>query len=153
VRSPIGEVTGSIGGLREILVRVVRTSTADANRRGAPRYPTDARAEVLDVAGQMRAVALLDVSETGAKIRCGADVRLGKTGKLKLEGVTSALPFVVRARQPDCIHVEFELPDELAKLYRQWLGTRFDTVRAKARERAVDGPRRRSEPAAIIQGD
>lgn len=124
VRTSISDVTDKIGGLREILVRVVRTSTEDANRRIARRYPVASRGEILDRKGRPLQGELLDVSESGAKIRCTPEMQPGETGALKLEGISTTLPFVVRATQADCLHVELQLTDSQKDSYRRWLSSR-----------------------------
>jgi methyl-accepting chemotaxis protein len=92
VRSSIGEVSSNISGLREILVRVVRTSTADANRRMAARYSIAARGEIFDRAGRRCKGELIDISQAGARIQCDHDMQAGETGALTVEGFASRLP-------------------------------------------------------------
>jgi hypothetical protein len=44
-------------------------------------------------------------------------MRLGESGSLKVEGFASALPFIVRAKKTDSLHVELELSEPLSVLY------------------------------------
>jgi methyl-accepting chemotaxis protein len=121
VRVSIGEVTGNIGGLREILVRVVRSSMADANRRMAVRHTVSAQGQIFDHSGKQHEGELLDISETGARIRCSPEIQQGEAGTLKVQGFATALPFIVRGKKGDSLHVELELPEPLSVSYRQWM--------------------------------
>jgi methyl-accepting chemotaxis protein len=132
VRTCIGEVTDSIGGLRGILVRVVRTSTADANRRLSVRHAISARGEIFDSAGRRHQAEVLDISESGARIRCNPEMQPGETGELKVQGFGTALPFVVRGKRADNLHVELQLLEPLSASYRQWMNDRVKTDLARA---------------------
>jgi methyl-accepting chemotaxis protein len=132
VRTCIGEVSDNIGGLREILVRVVRKSTADANRRMSVRHEISARGEIFDRAGRQHQGELLDISESGARIRCNPKMQLGEIGALKVQGFASTLPFIVRGNRGDCLHVELQLPDAVSGAYRQWMNDRVKSDLARA---------------------
>jgi methyl-accepting chemotaxis protein len=121
VRIGMGEVTTSIGGLREILVRVVRTSMADANRRMSMRHVVAARGQVFDSAGRQHEAELLDISETGVRLRCSPEMRPGETGSVKVQGLSAALPFIVRQANGDNLHVELRLSSALSDEYRLWM--------------------------------
>jgi methyl-accepting chemotaxis protein len=132
VRSSIGEVSSNIGGLREILVRVVRTSTADANRRMSARHPTSLGGEIFDSVGMRHEGELLDISETGARIRCNPEMKRGETGALKVQGFETTLPFAVRGKDGDNLRVELQLTDSLSASYRQWLNDQVKSGLAQA---------------------
>jgi methyl-accepting chemotaxis protein len=131
VRACIGEVTNSINGMQEVLVRVVRTSTADANRRMSTRYAITARGQVFDGAGRQHEAEALDISETGVRMRCNWEMRAGETGALKIQGFASALPFVVRYADSGNLHVELELSEPLSASYRQWIKQQFESELAR----------------------
>jgi methyl-accepting chemotaxis protein len=132
VRSCIGEVSANIGGLREVLVRVVRSSTADADRRASVRHRVSVRGEIFDGDGARHQGELVDISETGARIRCNPELPQGAGGMLKLQGFATALPFIVRDKKGDCLHVEFQLPDPQTVLYRQWMNDQVKPRLARA---------------------
>jgi methyl-accepting chemotaxis protein len=132
VHTCIGEVSKNISGLREILVRVVRSSTADANRRMSVRHTISVRGEIFDRGGQRHKGELLNISETGARIRCNPEMQPGETGSLKVEGFGSALPFIVRAKKADSLHVELLLSEPVSELYRPWMNERVASNLARA---------------------
>jgi hypothetical protein len=132
VRSSIAEVSSNISGLREILVRVVRTSTADANRRMSARHPTSLGGDIFDSAGRRHDGEVLDISESGACIRCHPEMPRGETGVLKVLGFETALPFAVRGKDGDSLRVEFQLPEPLSASYRQWMNDRVKSELARA---------------------
>jgi methyl-accepting chemotaxis protein len=132
VRTSIGEVAANIAGLRETLVRVVRTSTADANRRMSTRHAVSLYCEISDRSGRKHEGELLDISETGASIRCNPEMARGEIGALKVQGFAAALPFVVRDRRGDSLHVELQMSEPLAISYRQWMNDRFKSALPRA---------------------
>jgi methyl-accepting chemotaxis protein len=125
VRQSIAEITDNIAGLQAILVRVVRTSTEDANRRKSARYPVTVSAEVLDATGKRIDGEIVDISEAGAKIGCSSGMRVGDKGCLRLQGISSPLPFVVRGQQEEALHVEFELSDSQGAVFAHWFSSRI----------------------------
>ena len=132
VRRSIGEITENIAGLRAVLVRVVRTSTDDTNRRKYPRYPLAVQAEILDGSGKRLIGELVDISEAGAQLSCSSGMRSGEKGSLNLDGLRLPLPFVVRARQGEALHVEFELNEVQRSIFRQWFDQRLASTQALA---------------------
>jgi methyl-accepting chemotaxis protein len=132
IRACIGEVSDNIGGLREILVRVVGSSTADANRRMSTRHAITARGEIFDRAGRQYDGELLDISETGTRIRCNPEIPVGETGTLKVQGFAERLPFIVRGNRGDSLHVELQLQEALAVSYRRWMNGRVKSDLAQA---------------------
>ncbi|MCZ8310775.1 MAG: methyl-accepting chemotaxis protein [Magnetospirillum sp.] len=121
VRAAIASVTKNVEGLRQILVRVVRTSTQDANRRKFPRFAIQAGVDVYDGSGARIEGTLVDASEGGAHVRTAHAMRNGERGTLRFDGLSHTLAFAVRERVNDQIHVEFEKPPAD---YAQWLARR-----------------------------
>jgi methyl-accepting chemotaxis protein len=131
VRQSISEITTNIVGLQAALVRVVRTSTEDANRRKFHRYAVKINAEILDSSNKQIGVELVNLSEGGAMIGCSSGMRAGEKGSLRLEGISAPLPFVVRAQHDEVLHAEFELTEALSATFLQWLNQRISTKLAK----------------------
>jgi methyl-accepting chemotaxis protein len=131
VRQSISEITTNIVGLQAALVRVVRTSTEDANRRQFHRYAVKVNAEILDTSNRRIAAEMVDISEGGAMIGCSSGMRTGEKGSLRLEGLSTPLPFVVRAQQDEVLHVEFNLTEALGATLLQWFDQRISTKLAK----------------------
>ncbi len=129
VRTAIGGVGSSLDELKRILVRVVRTSTADADRRKHPRYPVKARIDVIDGAGKKLDATLIDVSQGGAHFRCETQMRAGERGTIRFDGLPAALAFVVRFREKNgSIHVEY--PDAANGGFADWLRQRSAGMKA-----------------------
>ncbi|MCA3262028.1 MAG: PilZ domain-containing protein [Telmatospirillum sp.] len=127
VRAAIASVTKNVEGLRQILVRVVRTSTQDANRRKFPRFAIQASVDVYDGSGARIEGTLVDASEGGAHVRTTHVMRNGERGTLRFEGLAHTLAFAVRERVNDQIHVEFEKPPAD---YASWLARRSAGLKA-----------------------
>jgi methyl-accepting chemotaxis protein len=121
VRAAISSVTKNVEGLRQILVRVVRTSTEDANRRKFPRFAIQASVELHAGTGGRVDASLIDASEGGAHVRTTQAMRNGERGTLRFEGLTQSLAFAVRESVNDELHLEFDKPPAE---YAPWLERR-----------------------------
>ena len=99
----------SIGGLRQAVIRVVRTATPEVNRRQAPRFAVHAPCHItLPDRGRCDA-RVIDLSEGGASLRGAPAVPSGTTGSLELSGVGFPLPFRVIAGEGGLLRVAFTL--------------------------------------------
>jgi methyl-accepting chemotaxis protein len=125
VREAVASVGQSLDGLKRILVRVVRTSTADADRRRFPRFAVKANIDVIDGGNRKIAATLLDASEGGAHFRCEAAMRQGERGQIRFDGFGQSMPFTVRFREKDSVHVEFAANAAFAS----WIGQRSAGMR------------------------
>jgi methyl-accepting chemotaxis protein len=95
--------------LRHSVIEVVRTSTAEVDRRQGRRHAVDLTAR-LAIAGQGdHAARVSDLSEGGALVRGVPDVPDGTHGTLRLTGLAVGLPCVVRLTDADGMHVAFDL--------------------------------------------
>ena len=109
VRENVAALNSAVGELRQTLIRVVRTSTAEVDRRSSDRYKIDLPCQV-SVPGQPAYSAYVaEISQGGAQVRGGSPLKSGSHGTLQLEGVSLALPFVVRSSVTDTMQVAFEL--------------------------------------------
>jgi methyl-accepting chemotaxis protein len=111
MRDAISGVSSNLSSLQSVLVRTVRSSAAEVDRRLGKRYPTDLEVTVTDSRQAMHATALVDLSEGGAWIRCAPQLGLNETGVLRIKGFASALPFTVRTLDGEAAHVAFTLGD------------------------------------------
>ena len=109
VNSLSEQVSGGIEHLREVLVRIVRTSTKEVDRRREPRYRIDRPAELRSDAGSAT-VNVENLSEGGARLI--GDMRgleAGGTISLSMAEIGVPLTAKVLAVNGQSIHVKFEL--------------------------------------------
>ncbi len=125
VRQAITSVSRNVEELRGILVRVVRTSTRDANRRVWPRYALKLTVEMADAAGKRVDASLLDISEGGANLKSDATMRAGDHGTLRLDGFAQRLAYDVRAVENGRIHIEFDFANADPAEFKAWLTPRI----------------------------
>ena len=88
-------LTAAVAELRQAVVRVVRTSATEVDRRLVPRYDVDLPCR-LSLPGQSPFTArLVDLSIHGARV--GSEHRLKKSasGTLAIDGIPGSLPFQV----------------------------------------------------------
>jgi methyl-accepting chemotaxis protein len=120
VRDAISQVSTHLTSLRGILVKVVRTSTEEANRRRFPRFRSSLPIKVVCQTRARPEAVLSDISEGGAWIKGVPDLDIGETGSMHIHGFDPHLPFTVRSKSPDAIHVEFDLGRH-SEAYTSWL--------------------------------
>lgn len=109
-----GGLNTSVGDLRHAVIRVLRTSTTELNRRGAVRYDVDMPCR-LEFAGHAATEArVTDISEGGASVRGAAFADPGTRGMLFLDGTGIALACSVRSRDDGGLHLMFEPGSETA---------------------------------------
>ncbi len=118
-----------VDGLRHSVIRVVRTSTADVDRRHAARYPVALPCHVTVAGLGTQPATAADLSEGGALIRGGPALSVGNRGTLEVDRISVKLPFVVRAAAGEASHLAFDLDAATAKSFAQML-QRLDGQRA-----------------------
>ena len=122
VRETAGSLHGAVDSLKHAVTRIVRTSTADADRRQESRHKVDLPCQ-LSVAGRATAAArVIDVSSGGAHVAGVPLLPPGTRGTLTVDGYGRPLPCVVRACDDQrSLHVEFELDAQTAQAWRDGL--------------------------------
>ncbi|MGJ5175980.1 PilZ domain-containing protein [Bradyrhizobium oligotrophicum] len=112
-----------IAGLRDILDKVAHTP--DADRRRSPRIRTSLPIKVIDDRTGPVNAELVDISEGGAWFRFDLEPGIGDRGILQCAGFDADIPYHVRARDNDTLHVEFELGDQ-REAYLAWFRSSFE---------------------------
>jgi methyl-accepting chemotaxis protein len=121
VRENASALEVAMAELRHAVIKVVRTSADEVNRRDGPRYPVDLPCRV-SAAGAVQAARLMDLSETGAQICDAPSLTLESRGTVLLDGVAAPLPFVVRdTDNKGRLHVEFEATEPTRSAVNQLL--------------------------------
>jgi hypothetical protein len=121
VQEAISAASANIAALRSILVRVVRTSSEDANRREYPRFKVDMPVVVTDSRGLRATSRLIDISEGGARIESVPGLISGDTCALQLEGLSVAIPFIVRDQLGRQLQLEPTANGDTKQQYIAWL--------------------------------
>jgi methyl-accepting chemotaxis protein len=114
LRGHTDSLNGAIEELRHTVVRVVRTSTAEVNRRRSSRYRVDLRCTLDvsrgDIPGGERIIArITDLSEGGAWLEDAPELPVGRRGSLLIDRVGFPLPFTVQAAHDGTLHIAFNL--------------------------------------------
>jgi methyl-accepting chemotaxis protein len=124
VRNAIGSVASNLSSLRSILVKVVRTTTTEANRRQGPRFKANGPVRMAGPGMDRLKAVLVDISEGGAWVRVDQNLNMGAIGKIQLDGFAWELPFTVRARENDALHIEFNLSQHRLA-YQKWFESNY----------------------------
>ncbi|WP_246148579.1 methyl-accepting chemotaxis protein [Skermanella pratensis] len=110
VKAGSSEVAVSIDDLRRVLVRVVRTSTAEANRRRDVRFDVDEPCSV-EIGSDRRSARIANLSEGGAMIAGVTGIRVGTQGVLVLDRRGVRMRFDVLDGDGGALHVRFAAQD------------------------------------------
>ncbi len=110
------DVARAIEELRQVLVRIVRTSTGDADRRRKPRYRVDEPGGLM-VGGAQHLVAIHNLSTGGAMIAPVAGLAVGARGVLRLERFAVGATVFVKAVEHNRVHLAFDsdCPDDFVR--------------------------------------
>ncbi len=106
VNASSSELDQSIAALRSSVIRVVRTSSEDVNRRRHPRLPATHPCR-LTCDGRMITGRLRDLSEGGAAVIDLSEPPRGNSGRLEIDGVHGSIPFSIVASDDDALSVAF----------------------------------------------
>jgi methyl-accepting chemotaxis protein len=108
VRDDAASLNAALGGLRQAVIRVVRTATPEVDRRDATRYEVNVACRVT-ASGRSFDAYIADLSDSGARVRGAPVLPAGSRGTLDIETVGFPLPFNVKQSGGDSLHVAFEL--------------------------------------------
>jgi hypothetical protein len=110
VRQNATGLNAAVGDLRQSVIRVVRESSADVDRRHAHRYPVDLSASLVVSGRPVSSVRVTDLSEGGARVHGGPPLPEGMRGTLRFDKEDLAVPFTARAGEDHDLHLMFQ-PD------------------------------------------
>jgi methyl-accepting chemotaxis protein len=106
-----------VGELKASVIRVVRSSAAEVNRRVHDRHQLDLGC-LLSVAGlDPRRVHAVDISHGGAAVTGAGALQVGTGGTLEVEGIGMAVAFTVAATDARAVHLEFQLDSKSADAF------------------------------------
>jgi methyl-accepting chemotaxis protein len=109
VHSSTVALSRAVMDLRHSVIRVVRTSTAEVNRRQNLRFPADLPARLMITGQDGHAVRVSDLSEGGALVTGAPDLQTETRGALHIEGIGVPLPCTVRGSSAKGMHLAFAL--------------------------------------------
>ncbi len=119
VNALAGQVAHSIEDLRAVLVRVVRTSTKDVDRRRKPRYALACPGH-LTAAGRNFVVTVENCSEGGALLRhrhTDLTIQMGERVDLTINGITGPVSGRVKSAVSGEIHLKFAMDGVAASAF------------------------------------
>jgi hypothetical protein len=117
VRDDAASLNTALGDLRQAVIRVVRTSTPEVDRRDDPRYEVKLACRI-SAGSQSFGAQVADLSDSGAHVRGAPVLPPGSRGTLDIEAVGFPLPFSVKQSGGDSLHVAFALDATTAARFR-----------------------------------
>ena len=92
----IKALDGAVAELKRSVVRTVRTSATEVNRRMSERLDVDLPCHITTPGEPVHQARMTNISDGGALIVDGPSLSVGVSGSVKVDGLSAALPFVVR---------------------------------------------------------
>jgi methyl-accepting chemotaxis protein len=111
----------AVGELTRTVVRVVRTSTDEVDRRAFERHVVDLPCRVTLAGGMVQAGRIVNLSEGGAAVAGLPALALGSRGAVRLDALGTPLAFVVRRNEGEALGLAFELDEGAATQLRSML--------------------------------
>jgi methyl-accepting chemotaxis protein len=93
--------------LRHSVIDVVREATAGVDRRNTQRYAVDLPARLTLTGRAEQTARIIDLSAGGAQLHGVSPAPPGTNGTLRIDGVATPLPCVVRATDDAGLHLSF----------------------------------------------
>jgi len=119
IRDGSAEIAGKVDELRAILIRVIRTSTADVDRRIFTRVSVD-RHGTIETQGKSYRVLVRDLSEGGAMIDENVpDLMIDSHVTLQVDGIAVKLHAVVARNDQNAAFLKFDPSGDAARTIRE----------------------------------
>jgi methyl-accepting chemotaxis protein len=111
-------LSASVNDLKTAVIRAVRSSGDDVDRRSSQRYELDLPAQVETADHARHQARVADLSEGGARVQGTFTLPVGSRGRLTIDGVGIPIAFVVAGHGPNEIRVSFALNEAAAAAVR-----------------------------------
>jgi methyl-accepting chemotaxis protein len=117
VLADINTLDATVEELKLSVVRAMRTSMQQVDRRSVPRQAMDLPCRLV-IGGTTHAARLTDLSEGGARALGAPTLQAGVRGMLRLDGIAYELPFSVHGTDGNTVRLVFALDDATASKFR-----------------------------------
>jgi methyl-accepting chemotaxis protein len=114
-------LANAVTDLKAAIIRAVRTSSQEVDRRLFSRHPVDLVARVSVGGGSPCSVHLLDISEDGACFTGCPEPSIGQRGELRLDGLATPIHFTVIKQDGDQTGVRLDSDPAVANAVRALL--------------------------------
>jgi methyl-accepting chemotaxis protein len=102
-------LNSAVQELRQTMVRTVRTSTSEVDRRLTARLPLNLSCRVEANGRSWADCRFTDISETGARVAGLSGISVGARGMLRPEGTSAGLSFIVKSVNGEAAGIAFDL--------------------------------------------
>ena len=114
-------LASAVTDLKAAIIRSVRTSSQEVDRRLFSRHQVDLVARVSVGGGSPCSVHLLDISEDGARFTGCPEPSIGQRGELRLDGLATPIHFTVIKQDGDQTGVRLDSDPAVANAVRALL--------------------------------
>ncbi len=120
VRENATHLDNAMEQLRHSVIRVVRTSTAEVDRRRNTRQAVDLPCRLM-IGGQAYSAQIVNLSDTDAQVRGAPTSQVGVRGTLSIDSFGHPLPWIVKRNEGGVLGLEFTLDDATAAKFNEML--------------------------------
>jgi methyl-accepting chemotaxis protein len=117
VLTDINTLDATVEDMKQSVVRAMRTSMQEVDRRSSTRFATDLTCQIT-VGGQSHTVRPTELSEGGGRLTGAPPLSVGTNGVLRVPGVQVPLPFSVSGIDGDAVRIAFALDPAAAAAFR-----------------------------------
>jgi methyl-accepting chemotaxis protein len=122
IRDGSTDIAGKVDELRATLVRVIRTSTSDVDRRSSARVVMDQPGQ-LEFRGTVRRVTVHDLAVGGARVDAFAGAEIGTEVTLVIDQILTKLKGRVARTDADSVLLQWELDAKAEAAVRRLIET------------------------------
>jgi methyl-accepting chemotaxis protein len=117
VLADINTLDATVEDMKQSVVRAMRTSMQEVDRRTTQRFTTDLTGQIA-IGGQSHTVRLLELSDGGARLTGAPPLPVGTSGVLRVPEVQVPLPFSIRGIDGEVVRIAFALDSAAAEAFR-----------------------------------
>jgi len=124
IRTGSSDIANKVDSLRSVLVRVIRTSTADVDRRMFHRKEIN-QPGTLESQGVSHRIVVQDLSEGGARLRdLEVDIGVNAAVSLVLDGFPTKLSGLITGKDTTGVSLRFDLTETAMQAVREFVTDR-----------------------------
>jgi methyl-accepting chemotaxis protein len=123
VLNHVRALDGAIHTLQRAVIQIVRTSSAEVDRRMFQRYAVETPCRIDLPGGASLAARIDNLSEGGARVTGVPEAAAGMMGTLRIEGLPVPLRFRVLGRNGDAANLVFQTDEDGRQAVAQFLKT------------------------------
>jgi len=122
LRNDVATAEASVEEMRQAIVRMLRGSTPDVDRRAEPRRPAMLGATLQPEGGEALRTEVVDISSGGMRLTAGG-CAVGARGRVALAGFAGQIAYLVLGNEDGQARLRLDMPDDRRATFAAWIAT------------------------------